>query len=185
MNTQSSRTISALLIVLVIECGACKQGSDLPAASSNSASNSAGAVQAAAAISPTPSPSATPSPLIPAAAAARSAGLGLTGAYVSSEVDDNGKVTMIKPENEVLIIFDPPHSFSRTTKADGKVVHTDAGDYRFEGADQLVLSTTISEKQPLINPSDKSYKFELSADGDELKLWGTGDKVAVFRRQKV
>ncbi|HEY6331642.1 MAG TPA: hypothetical protein VI756_20115 [Blastocatellia bacterium] len=176
MNTKNFRMISALLIALVVTCGACKQGGD----AQPERSNAGGAVPSPAAPSPVPSPS----PLTATAVAARSGGQGLSGTYIISEVDDNGNVTMIKPEDQILIIFDPPHSFSRTTKAQGKVVHTDAGDYRFEGADQLILSTTISDKEPLISPTDKTHKFDLSDDGDELKLWGTGDKVAVFRRQK-
>jgi hypothetical protein len=104
------------------------------------------------------------------------------GVYVISEVDENKAATMVNPGDEITIIFERGGTFSRTTRQHGQVTHTDNGDFHIEGRDQIVLKSTISDKSPVISDTVKTHKFELSADGDELKLWGAGDRVAVFRR---
>jgi hypothetical protein len=104
------------------------------------------------------------------------------GVYVISEVDDKGTATMVNPGDEITIIFERGGTFSRTSKNHGQVIHTDNGEFHIEGRDQMVLKSTISDKSPVISDTVKTHKFELSTDGDELKLWGTGDRIAVFRR---
>lgn len=124
----------------------------------------------------------TPSPSTPASIAVQPGGRGLSGLYVISEVDDGGKVSMVNPDNEISLFFQA-NGFTRITKENGKVVHTDGGQYRIDPPDQLTLSSSVSDKQPLITPSEKTHQFDLSPDGEELKLWGASGKVAVFRRR--
>src|SRR5689334_21295342 len=51
----------------------------------------------------------------------------LQGTYTISEVQHDGIVEMISPENSTEITFKQPSSFSRQSKISGKVTHTDSG----------------------------------------------------------
>ena len=170
MTKRSRRTLPALaiapmIVLMSIVCGGCQS-------QPQNNQNASGAV-------PATSPAVAMSPGIAASDSPRPT---LSGVYTISEVDDNGKASMVSQDNQITIVFEG-HSFTRVVKEGGKVAHTDGGDYRLEGTDQLVLSTTVSDKQPLLTPAEKTHKFELSPDGEELKLWGTAGKVAVFRRE--
>ena len=106
----------------------------------------------------------------------------LIGIYTMSEIQHSGKVTMIPPGYAVIFVFQPDGSFTRMTKRKGKVEHTDGGDFQIAGKDDLILSVTLSEKNPVTNPKPRVYKFTLSKDGRELSLLGTDGKLAIFRK---
>jgi hypothetical protein len=163
MRAQRRVPISILLLFILLGAMVgCNNEAPSPAASAN-----AGRQQ------PTPSGASPPSDLpvqVP------------VGVYVISEVDDKGTATMVNPGDEITIIFERGGTFSRSSKDHGQVIHTDNGEFHIEGRDQMVLKSTISDKSPVISDTVKTHKFELSTDGDELKLWGTGDRIAVFRR---
>jgi hypothetical protein len=171
MKNRTLITVAALLGAATISCQACDKRTP------DGGLGASGTSKAVTSPSPTDgssstAPAATPKPPVHE----------LVGMYVISEVDDNGKASMVNPNNGITLFFEAG-GFTRITKENGKVAHTDGGNYRIEGTDQLVLVSNVSDKQPLITPSEKTHKFELSSDGDELKLWGTGGRIAIFRRE--
>jgi hypothetical protein len=170
MKNRALITVAALLVGAAISCQACDKRA------SESALRDSGASKAVASPSATDGSSSTAP-----AVAAKPPVQQLVGMYLISEVDENGKAAMVNPKNGITLFFQAG-GFTRITKENGKVAHTDGGTYRIEGTDQLVLVSNVSDKQPLLTPSEKTHKFELSSDGDELKLWGTGGRVAIFRR---
>ena len=102
-----------------------------------------------------------------------------------SEVHDKGIVSIIS-EVKTVIRFSPDGSYDRSSSKDGTTIHNDWGQYRVEGDDKLVLSIQMS-KQKLNNkmhdpPLQKTHKFTLSPDGQELRLTTDDGKTAVFRR---
>jgi hypothetical protein len=107
------------------------------------------------------------------------------GTYVMSEVHDKGIVSIIS-EVKTVIHFSADGSYDRSSSKEGTAYHNDWGQYRVEGDDKLVLSIRMS-KQKLNNklhdpPLQKTHKFTLSPDGQELKLTTDDGKTAVFRR---
>ena len=62
----------------------------------------------------------------------------LQGTYKISEVQHDGIVEMISPENSTEITFKQPSSFSRQSKISGKVTHTDSGQFQ-----RLLLATIV------------------------------------------
>jgi hypothetical protein len=107
----------------------------------------------------------------------------LQGTYKISEVQHDGIVEMISPENSTEITFKQPSSFSRQSKISGKVTHTDSGQFQVEG-DKLILKIVMSKNQLQVKPVEKRFAYTLSADGEELKLTSDNNKTAVFRRTK-
>jgi len=107
----------------------------------------------------------------------------LQGTYTISEVQHDGIVEMISPDNSTEITFKQPSSFSRQSKIGGKVTHTDSGQYQVEG-DNLILRIVMSKNQLQAKPVEKRFGYTLSADGAELKLTTDKNKTAVFRRTK-
>lgn len=105
----------------------------------------------------------------------------LQGTYAIAEVHHEGIVDMIKAETTTEITFKPPASFSRLSKREGKVYHTDSGQYAIEG-DNLILQIVLSNKQIQQPPVKKSHKFSISPDGNEFKLTSDKNNTAVFRR---
>ena len=107
----------------------------------------------------------------------------LQGTYAISEVQHDGIVEMISAGNSTEITFVQPGSFSRQSKVNGTINHTDSGQYRIEG-NELVLKIVLSKNQIQAKPVEKRFAFVLSTDGDELKLTTSKNRTAVFRKIK-
>jgi uncharacterized protein (DUF2147 family) len=104
----------------------------------------------------------------------------LIGTYEATEVHSGGVITMISSV-KTSITFLADGSYSRVSEVEHKPSHTDAGDFRIEG-DKLVLMTKLSESKVFKPPREVTYTFELSPDGEELKLTSAKGNVAIFRR---
>ncbi|HYL97820.1 MAG TPA: hypothetical protein VEZ90_02610 [Blastocatellia bacterium] len=108
---------------------------------------------------------------------------GLVGTYSISEVENKGAIELIDPKKaQVTFAFFPDGSYARSTRNRDQIIYSDGGNVRFDGPGQLTLVTTIENRSILKEPHSKSYKYELSSDGQELKLWGTNERVAVFKK---
>jgi len=107
----------------------------------------------------------------------------LQGTYAISEVQHDGIVEMISAENSTEINFKQPSSFSRQSKINGAINHTDSGQYKIEG-NNLVLKIIMSKNQIQVKPVEKRFTFVLSTDGEELKLTSSNNRTAVFRKVK-
>jgi len=88
-------------------------------------------------------------------------------------------------EIQTSFIFMADGSYSRISKKGNRTYHSDSGKFRIDPPDKLVLTIMLTGKtggQSIQNPPlEKTHKFSLSPDGDELKL--ISDKgAAVFRR---
>jgi hypothetical protein len=106
----------------------------------------------------------------------------LVGAYTVVEVHHKGMIDMIAAENSTEINFSPDGKFLRVSKKGGQIDHTDAGDFRVEGQDQLVL-VIYESKQKIQNPPVvRRHKIELSADGTELRMVSSKGMTAMFRK---
>ena len=109
----------------------------------------------------------------------------LLGTYVMSEVHDKGIVSIIS-EVKTVIHFSPDGTYDRSSSKEGTIYHSDSGEYRVEGDDKLVLSILMSKQRldSMVHnpPLQKTHKFTLSADGQELRLTTDDGKTAVFRR---
>ncbi|MEW6129265.1 MAG: hypothetical protein AB1757_19655 [Acidobacteriota bacterium] len=107
----------------------------------------------------------------------------LNGTYATTEVQHDGIIDLIKPDNQTEIVFKPPATYTRSSKKNGKMDHTDSGYYSISG-DTLILKIVMSQQQIQTTPVEKRFKFKLSTDGSELKLESDKSKIAVFRRIK-
>lgn len=109
----------------------------------------------------------------------------LLGEYEMREIQDRGVVTMVSAI-KTKIFFMADGSYSRVSKKDGRTYHSDSGRFRIESPDKLVLSIQLSGQaanQTIQNPAiEKTHKFKLSDDGDELKLASDKGSVAVYHR---
>lgn len=108
----------------------------------------------------------------------------LRGTYAISEVQHDGLVEMVSPDNTTEITFVPPASFTRQSKKGGKVDHTDSGEYDVFGNNTMILKIMMSRKKIQVTPVVKRHQFSLSADGTEFRLTSENGKTAVFRRIK-
>jgi hypothetical protein len=106
----------------------------------------------------------------------------LVGTYVIVEVHHKGIIDMISAENTTQINFMPDGKFARVSKKGGRVDHTDAGDFRVEGQDQLILVIRESKQQMKDPPVVIRHPIQLSADGSELKMTSSSGNTATFRR---
>jgi hypothetical protein len=108
------------------------------------------------------------------------------GVYSISEVDhvqDNRNVAdMIPSHREIQISFRPDGSFMRVSWKANLPALSETGNFTVESPDHLVLSPTTVNKKPISDGRKTSYKYALSPDGYELKLWGARGNVAVFHR---
>jgi hypothetical protein len=109
----------------------------------------------------------------------------LLGTYESREVQDKAGVVTVISQLRTLWSFSPDGTYSRVSEVKGKPYHADSGTFRIEPPDKLILSiqlTGLKTQRRVQNPPlSKTHKFELSADGEELRLMsekGTG----IFRR---
>jgi hypothetical protein len=111
---------------------------------------------------------------------------GLLGVYSISEVDhkvgNSNAVDMIPSHREIQISFRADGSFMRVSWRQGLVALSETGNFTIEYPDQLTLLPTVVNKKPVTNLPKTTYKFALSPDGDELRLWGARGNVAVFHR---
>jgi hypothetical protein len=109
----------------------------------------------------------------------------LLGTYESREVQDKGVVTVIS-QLRTLWMFSSDGSYSRVSEVKGKPYHADSGSFRIEPPDKLILSiqvTGLKTQRKMQNPPlSKTHKFELSADGEELRLTSDKGSVGIFRR---
>ncbi|MEK6408258.1 MAG: hypothetical protein AABN34_14960 [Acidobacteriota bacterium] len=109
----------------------------------------------------------------------------LVGTYEAREIQDKGVVTLVS-KIRTLISFSAEGTYSRAAQANGKIYHSDSGQFRIEAPDKLVLTIQMSGQQankkiqspPLL----KTHKFSLSPDGDELRLTSDKGATAIFRR---
>ena len=60
----------------------------------------------------------------------------------------------------------------------------DAGQYRLEGNDHLVLMIKMAKQKVYDPPRERVHAFTLSRDGEELKMTADDGKIAVFRKIK-
>jgi hypothetical protein len=183
-------TISTLFIIafFIFEAG-CRSGET---ASGNSAKKPSAASSTAS--SNANQPAAPPTASTPPAASGASAGptdtkpggkAELVGTYESREVHDKGVITVIS-QLRTLWMFSADGTYSRVSEAKGKPYHADSGTFRIEPPDKLILSiqmTGLKTQRTVQNPPlSKTHKFELSADGEELKLTSDKGSTGIFRR---
>lgn len=122
-------------------------------------------------------PSVSPKPNAPAQ---------LLGTYESREIEDKGVVTLIG-DVRTTWLFSPGGTYSRVSQVKGKTYHSDSGLFRIEPPDRVVLTIQMSGQKKASQkiqspPVEKTYKFSLSPDGEELRLTSGKGAVATFRR---
>ena len=191
------KKISAILIlcivaVLIVEagCKGSKTASSNPANKPGTPSSSAGGnsnKSEPASIASSAPAAATPATDAPAGAADPKTGgkAQLLGTYESREVQDKGVVTLIS-QLRTLWMFSSDGTYSRVSEVKGKPYHADSGTYRIEQPDKLILSIQVTglktQRKMQDPPLSKTHKFELSPDGEELRLTSDKGSVGVFRR---
>jgi hypothetical protein len=173
-------TILILLLLLAIGTGACKNAA-------TSTNNQANPAQSTAPNSNAPNnpPAANdnaPTAKSPAAPGANTLSK-LFGTYAMSEVHSGGVVNMIS-QIRTQITFLADGTYSRISMRKGNVYHSDAGDFRVEGDDQLVLVIKFAKQKVHNPPLERRHSFSLSRDGEELRMTSDDGKVAVFRKIK-
>jgi hypothetical protein len=109
------------------------------------------------------------------------------GVYSISEVDrvqgNKNFADMIPSHREIQISFKSDGSFMRVSWKTGPIpALAEIGTYKVESPDQLVLFPTTVNKKSVTDGRKTSYKYSLSPDGYELKLWGARGNLAVFHR---
>ena len=107
----------------------------------------------------------------------------LSGTYAMTEVHAGGVVTMIS-QAKTEITFTTDGSYTRISKRNNNIYHSDAGQYRLEGNDQIVLIIKIGKGKVYNPPLERKHAFTLSRDGEELKMSSDEGKVAIFRKVK-
>lgn len=109
----------------------------------------------------------------------------LLGTYESREVHNEGVVTLMS-QLKTFWKFAEDGTYQRQSEVKGRPYHADAGKYRIEPPDKLILSIEISglksgrkmQNPPLI----KTHTFSLSPDGNELRLTSSKGSVGIFER---
>src|SRR5262249_10743343 len=121
-----------------------------------------------------------------AAAKAPASQLAPFGVYTISEVDhmvgNQNAADMIPSHREIQFTFGSDGGYKRVSKRKGKIVLTETGTFRVDEPDQLVIIPAKQNTEAVTDGRKTSYKFTLSRDGDELKLWGPRGNVAVFHK---
>jgi len=193
---KTSTILILFIVVLLASQAGCKSGQT---ASSNPANqpaskpaNKPSAEAPAAATNANQSQPATP----PSSSAATGVPTGpadpkpggkaeLLGTYESREVQDKGVVTVIS-QLRTLWMFSSDGTYSRVSEVKGKPYHADSGTFRTAPPDKLILSiqmTGLKQQRKIQNPPlSKTHKFELSDDGEELRLTSDKGSVGIFRR---
>ena len=71
-------------------------------------------------------------------------------------------------------MFSADGNYSRVSQVNGKTYHSDSGAFRLEPPDKLVLSIQVTGQKTsrkIQTPAlEKTHKYSLSPDGDELRL---------------
>jgi hypothetical protein len=174
-------TTSILILLLAVSLVGCKNAATStnnetkPAQPLTSNSNSASNQPAANSNASTEKSSAT------ASAADANNGSKLFGTYEMTEVHSGGVVNMIS-QMKTEITFLADGNYTRISKRNGKPYHSDAGGYRIEGNDQLVLVIRIAKQKVNNPPLERKHSFTLSRDGEELRMTSDDGKIAVFRK---
>lgn len=122
----------------------------------------------------------------PASSGDAKTGPQLLGQYQAREIEDKGVVTMVSSV-QTTFYFLADGTYSRESKKNGRTYHSDSGRFRIEPPDKLVLTILLSGQglQQTIQkpPIEKTHKFTLSPDGEELKLTSEAKgSAAIFRR---
>jgi len=108
------------------------------------------------------------------------------GVYSISEVDhvkDNRNVAdMIPYHRDIQISFTPDGGFMRVSWKNNLPALSEAGTFQVESPDQLVFFPTTVNKKSITDGRKTAYRYTLSPDGYELKLWGSRGNLAVFHR---
>jgi hypothetical protein len=165
----------SFLAVAISLCVGCRKQTDATAANLNERA-SVNATASKLETGPSTQNQSSPTPGRPAPPTS------LTGTYLMSEVEHDGSTTMIDPAYSTQLVFEENGGYTRTSKKAGIVDHSDSGQYRVDGGDQLVLSTVMSDRKAKIPPIEKRHEFSLSADAEELRLTSGSGRVAVFRK---
>ena len=109
----------------------------------------------------------------------------LIGTYESREVHNEGVVTLITKLRTVWV-FTANGSYSRVSQVNGKTYHSDSGVFRLEPPDKLVLTIQVTGQKAnrkMQTPAvEKTHKYSLSPDGDELRLTSEKGAIGVFQR---
>lgn len=109
----------------------------------------------------------------------------LIGTYESREVHSSGVVTVIS-KLRTIWMFSADGNYSRVSQVNGKTYHSDSGAFRLEPPDKLVLSIQVTGQKTsrkIQTPAlEKTHKYSLSPDGDELRLTSEKGTVGVFQR---
>jgi hypothetical protein len=98
-----------------------------------------------------------------------------------TEVHAGGVVNMIS-QLKTEITFAADGSYTRVSKRNGNIYHVDAGQYRLEDNDHLVLMIKMAKQKIYDPPRERKHSFTLSRDGAELKMTSEDGKIAVFRK---
>ena len=106
----------------------------------------------------------------------------LLGTYVVVEVRHKGIIDMISASNTTQITFTQDGKFRRESKKGGRVDHTDAGDFKVEGKNQLVLVIHESKQKIQEPPVVIRHPIQVSTDGSELVMTSKSGSAATFRR---
>jgi len=185
MKTISNISILLIVASLILQAG-CKSGEtssnleNKPASQPSTAGSNANQSQSTSAAQPATA-GAPVAPAEPKPADKPE----LLGTYESREVQDKGVVTLIS-QLRTLWRFSSDGTYSRVSEVKGKPYHADSGSFRIEPPDKLILSiqvTGLKTQRKMQNPPlSKTHKFELSADGEELRLTSDKGSVGVFRR---
>lgn len=183
-------TTSILLLLLAIGLVGCRNAGTSTNNQTSSANNQTNAAQqtpsnsnAADDKQPTNSSAATQSPSGTSAVGNANDVAKLFGTYAMSEVHSGGVVNMIS-QMKTQITFLSDGTYSRISMRHGNVYHADAGNFRVEGNDQLVLLIKFARQKVNNPPLERRHSFTLSRDGEELKMTSADGKVAVFRKIK-
>jgi hypothetical protein len=109
----------------------------------------------------------------------------LVGTYESREVQKEGVVTLISGL-KTTFVFSSDGRYSRVSEVKGKIYHNDSGQFRIDPPDKLVLSIQMTgqkAQRKVQTPAvEKTHKFSVSPDGDELKLTSDKGSIGIFRR---
>lgn len=168
-----------ITLAITIACGE-NPSSARPAPQPNPSSTAAKAES----VAPTPAPNAPP--LIEGVGPTPSTDApppSLLGAYILSEVQHKGQVTMVPADYSTVFTFFANGAYTRESKRGGKVTHTDTGRFSIEKKDQLVLKIEMSDNKIQVPPVEKTHTIVLSSDGEELTMKSKDGKAALFRRK--
>src|SRR5262245_50476349 len=186
MKTLSQAQRMALMILAVaFSCSLCACGHTNSSSNSSSVNSSSSAASgsnnqnaAASQASSSANSNAAPGARPPDAAKPSAE---LVGTYELQEVHKEG-VVGVMTEYKTRFTFNRDSTYSRVSTKAGKAYHTDTGDYKIVPPDKLLLSVKLSDRNIQQPPAERTHKFVLSPDGDELTLTSTKGQTAVFKR---